>query len=302
MAWNRSSAGTEIVDRGTGKRKSAIRGIVAGAIVVVGAGIAAWWIWPGGKCGEDAASAEEVARQIREVVPATAATNAVEKAESGRRTAKGTRIPDNVHPDAQGRLRYPNGQRWVDPNDLHIVKKPKPRRLFTHTSENQIAHILSRDPSKVVPALIGRRRPFGARFVEDFKASFDDTVVIDKDDTPEEAALRKEVLAAKADLKAALDRGEDIAKIMNDAQDEIDRLARYRQDLIGTFREYVRDEKYSDQDVADFAAAANKMLEAHGLKKLATPKLTFRQMALSRARERAATKDVGKTEGKGEVK
>ena len=271
------------------RRPSVVRGAVAGIALVAVLGVVLAVIFAG---GDDAPKAEKDAKpaKIKEVTPASAPKVEPKTNAAVRVTDLGTPIPTNVFPDVHGIMRYPNGQRWVDRKSLKRIDRPKPRKLFNHTSENQIAVMLSLDPARMVPALIGKRRKFDERFTKDFVASFNDTIVIDKDDTPEEAALRKQVLAAKADLKEAMDRGEDIAQIMNDTQAELDRLATYRQDLIKALREYTRDESYSDADVEDFTKAANQMLEQNGLKKLAVPKLTYRQMMLSKMRERAAKK------------
>lgn len=203
-----------------------------------------------------------------------------------RKSAKGTPIPDNVQPDERGVLRYPGGLRWVDTNDLHIVKHPRKKQLFKHHSENSIATILTLEPEKMAPFLVGRRPKFGQRFVDDFKASLYEEPEFPDDDTPDEREVRNMVLDVKKDLKAALDRGEDIAKMMNDAQDELDRLVTFHDTLMKQLKEIKLDEKYSDNDVRDFTAAANQMLKDQGLKELSTPNLTYRQFMLQRRRER----------------
>ena len=50
MGWNRPSESGEAISRSLQKRSGdrfPAKGLVAGAIVVLGAGIAAWWLWPG---------------------------------------------------------------------------------------------------------------------------------------------------------------------------------------------------------------------------------------------------------------
>ena len=79
---------------------------------------------------------------------------------------------------------------------------------------------------------------------------------------------------------------EDIAKMMNDAQEELDRLVTFHDTLMKQLREIKADEKYTDNDVRDFTEAANQMLKGQGLKELATPNLTYRQFMLQRRRER----------------
>lgn len=268
---------------------SKYRGLVAATIVVLGAGAALFFLMP--KSENSLEEKKDVKRQIKPAIADVAKTNLEVKAEvkeeqPKRVTKKGTPIPDRVQKDEKGVYRYPNGQRWVDPNDLNIVKHPKPRLLFKHTSENQIAVMLRLDPARMAPFLIGRRMPYGERFVKDFIDSLDDTIVIDKNDTPEEAELRKAVLETKADLKAAMDRGEDIAKIMNDTQKELDRLCQYHNDLKKMVKEAIDNPKFSDEDVADYVNAANELLKKQGLNGLTMPKLVNRQARLLMMSER----------------
>lgn len=263
---------------------------VSATILIAGVAIAVWLIAsqkPQPKASEEL----NTKRTIKAVDPVFSTNTSMSRpqAESGkpvRRSAKGTPIPDNVQPDERGVLRYPGGLRWVDTNDLHIVKHPRKKQLFKHHSENSIATILTLEPEKMAPFLVGRRPKFGQRFVDDFKASLYDEPEFPEDDTPEERELRNEVLAVKKEMAEAMNRGEDIAKMMNDAQEELDRLVTFHDTLMKQLREIKNDETYTDNDVRDFTEAANLMLKEHGLKELSTPNLTYRQFMLQRRRER----------------
>lgn len=261
----------------------------AAAIIVVGLGF--WFALSNDGETEQAENDTSLKRTIKTMPSPVASTNVAavvpDKPEKPvRKSAKGTPIPDNVQPDERGVLRYPGGLRWVDTNDLHIVKHPRKKQLFKHHSENSIATILTLEPEKMAPFLVGRRPKFGQRFVDDFKASLYDEPEFPDDDTPEERAVREEVLAVKKEMADALKRGEDIAKMMNDAQDELDRLVTFHDTLMKQLKEIKLDEKYSDNDVRYFTAAANQMLKDQGLKELSTPNLTYRQFMLQRRRER----------------
>lgn len=260
------------------------------AILIAGVAIA---VWLTASRNPQSTESEEpgAKRTIKAVDPLVATSTSTPKPQAEpekpvRRSAKGTPIPDNVQPDERGVLRYPGGLRWVDTNDLHMVKHPRKKQLFKHHSENSIATILTLEPEKMAPFLVGRRPKFGQRFVDDFKASLYDEPEFPDDDTPEERELRNEVLAVKKEMAEALNRGEDIAKMMNDAQEELDRLVTFHDALMKQLREIKNDETYSDNDVSDFTEAANQMLKGQGLKELATPNLTYRQFMLQRRRER----------------
>ena len=271
-----------------------MRGAIAGAFVVLGAAIATWWLWP-----EDKSAGETPPPQnrglIKEVSPVVVTQQQEQiPAKPVRLSKKGTPIPENVQPDERGVLRYPGGLRWVDTNDLHKVQHPRKRKLFTHFSDNQIANILTMDPVRMPVFMVGKRSKFDDRFVEDFKASLTNPEIIDKNDTPQEAEVRKAVNETKAELKARMDAGEDIAKIMNDAQAELDRLCLYRNELKKEIDRVNRDETISDADVEDYVRAANLMLEKQGIKTFAIPKLMKRQARLQLLRERRAKKPTDK--------
>lgn len=236
-------------------------------------------------------------KRISQVAPGTPSAPLSNKTEpepnkpAKRITAKGTPIPDNVHPDERGIMRYPNGQRWADPNDLHIVKHPQKRKLFKRTCDNQLAIMLTLDPTKMAPFLIGKRRPYGDAFIKDFHDSLYEKYESDPNDTVEEAAIRKMVLETRAELKAAMDRGEDIAKLMNDTQDELDRLCQYQDSLKKELQAIQYDENISDDDFEAFVKAANQMLEKQGLKGLTMPHIITRQARIKKMKELISRKE-----------
>ena len=202
-----------------------------------------------------------------------------------RKTAKGTPIPKNVHPDSHGVMRYPNGQRWVDRNDLKPLKHPQKRKLFKRTCDNQIATILTLDPSKMAPFLRGKRRPYDERFIEDFKNSLGDDYQTDPNDTEEEAIIRQMVIETRKELKTAMDSGEDISKLMNETQDELDRLCQYRNQLSKELNVIKNDGSYTDEDFIDYVKAANELLKKQGLKEFTLPNVISRQAYLLKLKE-----------------
>ena len=271
-------------------------GILALALIVVGGGLV-WWFFS--ERGDDEPESRPAKKRgeisERTSTPILATTKVQQKEEPkksiGRVTAKGTPIPDKVMPDERGVMRYPNGQRWVDPNDLHIVKHPQKRKLFIRTCDNQLATLLTLDPTKMAPFLVGRRRPYGDAFIKDFHDSLNDTYETDPNDTEEEKAVRQMVIETRAELKAAMDRGEDIAKLMNDTQEELDRLCQYQDTLKKELQAIQYDESVSDKDFEDFLNAANQMLEKQGLKGLTMPNIVTRQARIKKMKELLSKKE-----------
>ena len=298
MAWNRS-AGAAISRKNVKSAKPFARQwLVAIALAIGSAALAGiYFIFGRAASGDKPPEADEKPVQIANAAPSpsspqqSASVETPEKEPGGRRTAKGTLIPDNVQPDERGVMRYPNGQRWVDPNDLHIVKHPQKRKLFKRTCDNQLAIMLTLDPSKMAPFLIGKRRPYGDSFIKDFHDSLYDTYEADPDDTEEEKAVRKMVMETRAELKAAMDRGEDIATIMNNTQNELDRLCQYQDVLKKELQAIQYDPSVSDIDFEAFVKTANQMLEKQGLKGLTMPNVITRQARIRKMKELLSRKE-----------
>lgn len=297
MGWNGSSAATSAA---TNKKVAKPRKVSSGApmsgafkgtlalIIVLAIGAGAYWyvtnVLPKAKeSTEEKIDKKTIAEVAPEIVERVEEVKVPEK--PIRATKKGTPIPDKVQPDERGVLRYPNGQRWVDPNDLHIVKHPEPRKIFKHSSENQIAVLLQLDPTRMAPFLIGKRRPYGDRFVVDFNNSLADKIEINNDDSPEDRELKEAVIGAKQDLYAAMQRGEDVAQVMNDAQRELDLMATCYNDVKAEYQKMLRDENVSDDEVEVFVEAANKVLADRGINGFTMPNLARRQAQLAIRRE-----------------
>ncbi len=286
MAWN-GSAGETKPQRKTAAKRSKIWPIVAVGVSLAALGVVAVLLIQSDSTTKNKPKPlPEVKESPKKEQKTTAKPAKVILEEPPKRvTKKGTPIPDNVKPDERGIMRYPNGQRWVDKNDLHIVKHPQKRKLFKRTCDNQIALMLTLDPSKMAPFLIGKRRPYGDRFLKDFHESLYDTYEPDPEDTPEEAEIRKMVMETRTELKAAMDKGENIADIMNKTQEELDRLCQYQNDLKKELNEIQYDESVSDDDFKDFVTAANEMLKKQGMPGITMPNIITRQARIKKMQE-----------------
>ena len=102
-------------------------------------------------------------------------------------------------------------------------------------------------------------------FTQDFLKSLETPIIVTKDDTPEEAQLKRDMIAAKIDLKARYDAGEDIALIMRSTREELQRLSIYKSEIEATFREMASKPGLTEQDIDDFIKSANIMLDSKGI-------------------------------------
>ena len=281
MAWNRPRENGEAVSRPLQKRKGfrfPIRGAIAGAIVVIGAAVAAWWLWPSdGSAGET--PPPRSARQIKEVAPAAAPTNAVRKAK--REWPPEWHVPDDWDKPYPPQAYWPDGTLKQHSRYVRVVTNVRhhvsiQERTFKNYADRRIAGLLIRRPGEV---LIGEM-PFGEDFVEEFKESLKEEIKIEEGDLPYTRSLKQAVIDARAELKRRMDAGEDIAKVMTETRKELKELGLYREELrkqVDRIREEHGD-TFTEKDEQDLIDAANKMLEERGCKPLTAPKIFVKQM------------------------
>lgn len=185
-------------------------------------------------------------------------------------------VPPGSYRDESGVLRRPGGMRILEREPAHVINisKSKTERLFSNGAENQILDLLMFDPNKTHLAA----GIYGPGFVNSFKKSLEQNIEIFPDDPVDVRDKKLAVIEAKKELKTAMDNGEDICEIMRESSRQMIQLANYRKDLesevINVLKQDVQDnDNVSDDDIATYIAAANKLLEDRGAEPLKTPKL-----------------------------
>ena len=277
MAWNQSRIenGKRRVENG-GKFSILNPRIAIAAIVILAViGGIAWWVFRGREEARLADDRRTPPSMIAEAKP-NIATNAVVEAPKPPPVDPNAR-PTKVGEMVNGYVMLPSGRihRRIGAVTNSIAKRPKPYyHIFKHKCNNEIACYLSLQPGDT---LVGTRRYTGT-FSKDFLESLKEPIVVTKDDTPEEAQLKRAVYDAKIELKAAYDRGEDIEKIVYDTRDELRKLGLYKQEIRQQLLEYRKKENVSDEDVQDFLTACNQLLEERGIAPLKVGPLSRRNL------------------------
>lgn len=197
----------------------------------------------------------------------------------------GNNLPDNIKPIVYY-LENPPQQTYRG--------KSRPEAIFRHKSERQIAAFLSVTPGNWMM----RPKVFDKSFDDDFTQSMCERIEILPNDTEEQRQLKELVINAKKELAARLKAGETPSEIMTATAKELYDLGQYRRNLQKEVIAAQHDPNLSDQDVADTVEAANKMLEAKGLKGLRTMHPAIRQAYISRRAEKASIK-AGSTKTSG---
>ena len=150
---------------------------------------------------------------------------------------------------------------WPPPDENQPRTKHGKYHIFESRADNEIAFVLATEPGTMV---LGNRS-VGPDFERRFLKSLERPIIVSKDDSDYDRELKRAVIDAKIELKAAYDRGEDIGKIMDEARDELQRLARYRAQVEKEALKMMHRPGATAQDADATIEAVNKMLEAKGM-------------------------------------
>ena len=274
--------------KGGSKPSGVFKGAIAG-VIVVAAAIGAFLFLTKEKPKAEEPTEKKQAK-IAAVEPVKVAPKPVEeKVEEPPKIDPNAR-PTKVGETVNGYIKLPSGRihrvLGVVTNSTTAAIKGK-YEIFDHHCENEIAGFMAMEPGQ---GLVGTPR-YNGRFTRDFLESLKTPIVVTKDDSPEDAALKRAVIQAKIDLKAAYDRGEDIEQIMLDTRKEMQDLARYKQELKQQLHEIVKgDGEMTTQEMEDLVNAANQMLDAKGIAPMTFGPLTRRKIMLMREQEAASDK------------
>ena len=273
--------------KGGSKPSSVFMGAIAGVTVVIAA-VGAWYFLSQQQETAQPESKPKKIAKIAEVTPAPAVPKPVEeKVEEPPKIDPNAR-PTKVGETVNGYIKLPSGRihrvLGVVTNSATASIKGK-YEIFDHACENEIAGFLSMEPGQ---GLVGTPR-YNGRFKRDFLESLKHPIIVSKDDSPEDAALKRNVIQAKIELKEALDRGEDIEQIMLDTRREMQDLARYKQELKQQMHEMVKSSEgeMTTEEMQDLLDAANKMLDAKGIAPMTFGPLTRRKIMMMREQEAA---------------
>ena len=256
----------------------AVRGVVAG-VVVVALAICTWHFLTGKSGGQESEDKLKKPSKIAEATPEPAKPKPVEIEVEPPKVDPNAR-PTKVGEVVNGYVLLPSGRmhRRTGVITNSPAMRPKGKyAIFSRNSDNEIAAYLSMTPGDT---LVGTPR-YNGRFEREFLKSLEEPILISEDDSPEQAELKKAVVAARIDLKEAYDRGEDIEQIMLDTRSELQAMMRYKNELRQEFNKLRKGEDITDQDVEDLFNACNQMLEEKGISPMKFGPITRRRMRMA---------------------
>ena len=242
--------------------------MIAGAIVVLGAAIAAWWLWPDASTPVVADGDGAVGRRIKEVTPAPAPKSVSPTPVVGE-------LPGHVveykKVGKNSIMKYVDGEpAWMCPREdyhgpVHTSSTARVdtivEKTFQHEADRTIAGLLLIDPGDTVIGEI----EYDEAFVKAFLESYDNPFMVMPEDTDEQKALKHSVADIKGELRQRMDAGEDIGKILTEARNQLQELGAYKDEINAMVEEIAEKSAKTPEDIEDAVNAANKMLESRGI-------------------------------------
>ncbi len=256
-----------------GRSPSAVRGIVAG-VVVVALAIGAWFFFMDGKPAPKD-GVEQKPKKIKEVKPVkpkavkpVAETNKVEKPAP-------TPVETKVEPEAP----QPNPRKAPSTAKKYprrvIPRKPEPPQKFKYDSDDLIGGFL-----EIVP---GTQMEGGLRFDKigrDFEKSLtEDVALAEGQDNEYNRQLREQVREIKKEIQKVMrEENKTFGQVMQEQFDQLIEMGQYKRDLEQELRQIRKSGEFTAEEYDKFIEASNKMLEAKGCSPLKVPRATYYQL------------------------
>ena len=239
------------------------RGLLAALLVVVGVGIVYCLSHLCPKIGEDKPPVNKT-RPVSNVqqktnLPSFNSSNQEEKKTDGTKT----------YIDKAGIERYPGGARVPRKNPNKVTLPDRRAVKWTFDCEDEICALVDMEPGDIVVGDV----EYGEKFIVDFNNSLTNKITMSDDDDEYSRRLKEGVIAAKQDLYEAMNRGEDIAKIMTDTRRDMRKLFEYKSMLEEEISQIRSSGDHSEDEVRDFVNAANVMLSQKGLSPIRMPRM-----------------------------
>lgn len=257
-----------------GKSPSAVRGIVAG-VVVVALAIGAWFFFMDGKPTPKGDEVQKPKR-IKEVKPTT--PKAVKPAETNK-VSKPAPAPAAVETKVEPEAPKPNPRLAPSTAKKYprrvIPRKPEPPQKFKYDSDDLIGAFL-----EIVP---GTQMEGGLRFDKigrDFEKSLtEDVALAEGQDNEYNRQLREQVRDIKKQIQEIMRKeNKTFGQVMQEQFDQLIEMGQYKRDLEQELRQIRKSGEFTAEEYDKFIEASNKMLESKGCSPLKVPRATYYQL------------------------
>lgn len=225
MAWNRSSndgrARSPSAPRRAGTARPIVRGAIAGVIVVLGAAVAAWWLWPtGDSAGETAVP--QARQRIKEVASAQRGEAPRPQDEKPAAEAQPTNLTDRAKMLWRGKPVktwnvVTNGVRveqLIVTADGLRYKMIRELDVLPTGTDQLLAMALSDRNGGGAPMPGGDSKQLDKQFLESLKKP----IVINPDDSEAVRNVKEAVAAAREEMAELLKSGRSFSEVLAEAK------------------------------------------------------------------------------------
>ena len=272
---------------GRTKYSATMRGLLAGAIVVVAAFGAWYFLVQGAGNGKKGTANPEKPAKIAEVSPATAPKPKTEEPppkpaekEIPPHLRRVKDISCTTNQFGQVIERY----QTADGKTHKLIRSSRPP-LFRHATDDILSMALAQSGSGAMPPL-----PLGGDMDAEFLKSIEEPIIIDKDAPPEIQERQRIVRDARIEVKALMDQGLHFRDILADHEKLFNENAEIRAEAIAEARK-IRDEG-DTEGTAQFVDTMNAAFQTMGIAPIAMPKSREERMAEREARR--AERETGR--------
>lgn len=269
MAWNQPHKTSSIPP--VRNKKSVRRGVLLS--ILVGLGVFAVLLWLISGDSSDGSQTRQIKEQEKKpVVHDNAKINTTNEASVSVAEKVET---SSIAQTNETTIVTTNASSIIERKTGYRVVRSKAKRVFHTMADVCISRVINAKPGHPIIGTMNYDR-----FPDLLKKALETPITIDKDDSDEDKELKKAVIETRKELKEAMDRGEDVAQIMRESEQELRRLYQYRANLSKELGAAMRENKYSAKDMQDYVDAANKLLKDNGMAPLKHPQLWIRSLRL----------------------
>lgn len=296
MAWNRNDTAAPKKAVKGGGLSPAVKGIVAGAVVIVGA-LVAFFVISGGEKKPAKAVKEKKPAVIAEVKLAAAPTvveaakPSAEKPKAEKPKTDGTWLSKKV----TRREVVTNGTMAVETIYTEDGKKHKyyhdtAKPVFDNASDQVLALVTADDPHGNAPPLPA----LGPGFENEFADSLKKEIVIDDNDSEAVKEVKERVKQARQAMLDAMGAGMSAQDVIAEHRKMVEENAAMRMDAVKGLREYL--DKGDAEGAREYLETMNKALDQMGIMRIEMPR--SREEIIAERRERAAANRAKKEKTK----
>lgn len=240
------------------------RGLLAAAIVVLGAGLAVWWMMRGEEKVNTNDGIVHKPSEQNTVAPVKAKETAKDLSQE-KVVVKKTKeeiLMEGRNPDDWMVIKDKNGEpkliRIMHPG--RINGQPPPAPIFKRSSENELASVVFGEIGERVIGIT-----VDSVFRKDLAAALTEKIVIEDDDPDHVKEQKQEMMRIKDMLRESLKNGEDPCDLVSEAIQERNRVATLRENLLQKIADAKRNGE-PEEEIELLRQAANKLLENCGAK------------------------------------